>query len=220
VVHGGYGLFERESLEQRLQAEQQYTVFHPSEIELGETTRSICEQVERLEPIRVVFDSLSERRLLARDPLRHRRVRRQVLALKQFSAGRKCTVMLRDDRTSTETDLQLQSISHCVIVLERVGAEYGGAQRRLIVVKMRGLQFREGHNDFSIQRGGLQVFPRLVAAEQAAAGAARRPARSRAGQECNGLGFLDKNQPFLRWWAALKMKESQCPERAKVTRPA
>ena len=158
----GIGLFELESLEQRLQAEQQYTVFHPSEVELGETTRLICDQVEKLQPTRVVFDSLSEMRLLARDPLRYRR---QVLALKQFFAGRKCTVILLDDRTSVETDLQLQSISHGVLVLERVGVEYGGARRRLIVSKMRGLQFREGLHDFNIERGGLVVYPRLVAAE-------------------------------------------------------
>jgi circadian clock protein KaiC len=158
----GVGLFELESLEQRLQAEQQYTVFHPSEIELGETTRLICDQVERLQPTRVVFDSLSEMRLLARDPLRYRR---QVLALKQFFVGRKCTVILLDDRTSVETDLQLQSISHGVIVMERVGVEYGGARRRLMVSKLRGLQFREGHHDFTIRGGGLVVYPRLVAAE-------------------------------------------------------
>jgi circadian clock protein KaiC len=109
-----------------------------------------------------VFDSLSEMRLLARDPLRYRR---QVLALKQFFAGRQCTVILLDDRTSVETDLQLQSISHGVIALERVGVEYGGARRRLIVSKMRGLQFREGRHDFNIERGGLVVYPRLVAAE-------------------------------------------------------
>ena len=184
----GIGLFELETLEQRLQAEQQYTVFHPSEIELGETTRSICEQVERLEATRVVFDSLSEMRLLARDPLRYRR---QVLALKQFFAGRNCTVMMLDDRTSTETDLQLQSISHGVIVLERVANEYGGARRRLIVAKMRGLQFREGHHDFSIQRGGLQVFPRLVAAEhkQQPATPGAQPVRE---QGQSGIPQLDR----------------------------
>jgi circadian clock protein KaiC len=158
----GIGLFELESLEQRLQAEQQYTVFHPSEVELGETTRLICDQVERLQPARVVFDSLSEMRLLARDPLRYRR---QVLALKQFFVGRKCTVILLDDRSSVDTDLQLQSICHGVIALERVGIEYGGARRRLIVSKLRGLQFREGHHDFTIRGGGLVVYPRLVAAE-------------------------------------------------------
>jgi hypothetical protein len=29
-----------------------------------------------------------------------------------------------------------------------------------------------------------------------------------------------QKRPFLRWWAALKMKESQCPERVRVTHPA
>jgi circadian clock protein KaiC len=181
----GIGLFELESLEERLQAEQQYTVFHPSEIELGETTRHICEQVERISPARVVFDSLSEMRLLARDPLRYRR---QVLALKQFFAGRKCTVILLDDRTSVETDLQLQSISHGVIVLERVGIEYGGARRRLLVAKMRGLKFREGHHDFTIERGGLVVYPRLVAAEHKTNPAAGNTPREQA---TSGIPELD-----------------------------
>jgi circadian clock protein KaiC len=158
----GIDLFELESLEDRLQREQQYTVFHPSEVELGETTKLICSQVERLQPSRVVFDSLSEMRLMARDALRYRR---QVLAMKQFFAGRKCTVVLLDDRTSLDTDLQLQSISHGVVVMERVAVEYGGARRRLIVSKMRGLAFREGHHDFTIRTGGVVVYPRLVAAE-------------------------------------------------------
>jgi circadian clock protein KaiC len=39
----------------------------------------------------VVFDSVSEIRLLAEEPLRFRR---QVLALKQFFAARKATVLL------------------------------------------------------------------------------------------------------------------------------
>jgi circadian clock protein KaiC len=159
----GIGIFELASLEQRLQAAEQYTVFHPSEVELSETTKRICEEVEKLQPTRVVFDSLSEMRLLAREPLRYRR---QVLALKQFFAGRQCTVVLLDDRTSQDTDLQLQSISHGVIRMERMAMEYGGARRRLIVSKMRGLRFREGHHDFSIQSGGLVVYPRLVAAEK------------------------------------------------------
>jgi circadian clock protein KaiC len=158
----GVGLFELASLEQRLQAAEQYTVFHPSEVELSETTKRICEEVERIQPARVVFDSLSEVRLLARDPLRYRR---QVLALKQFFAGRRCTVLLLDDRTSDETDLQLQSIAHGVIRMERMAVEYGGARRRLVVAKMRGLQFREGFHDFNIQPGGLVVYPRLIAAE-------------------------------------------------------
>jgi len=158
----GVKLFELASFEQRLQAAEQYTVFHPSEVELSETTNRICEEVEKSQPARVVFDSLSEMRLLAREPLRYRR---QVLALKQFFAGRRCTVLLLDDRTSQENDLQLQSIAHGVIRLERMAVEYGGARRRLTLAKMRGLQFREGFHDFSIHPGGLLVYPRLVAAE-------------------------------------------------------
>ncbi len=158
----GIGLFELGTIEERLNAEEQYTVFHPAEVELSETTKRICEEVDKSQATRVVFDSLSEMRLLAREPLRYRR---QVLALKQFFAGRKCTVVLLDDRTSEQTDLQLQSISHGVILLERLAAEYGGARRRLTVAKMRGLQFMEGHHDFSIRFGGLILYPRLIASQ-------------------------------------------------------
>jgi circadian clock protein KaiC len=157
----GLHLFELGSLEERLQSEEQYTVFHPAEVELSETTKQICREVDRIQPTRVVFDSLSEMRLLARDPLRYRR---QVLALKQFFSGRNITVMLLDDRTSAQIDLQLQSISHGVILLERLAVDYGGARRRLSILKMRGLQYLDGHHDFSVQRGGLVVYPRLVAA--------------------------------------------------------
>jgi circadian clock protein KaiC len=156
----GMNLFELGALEERLQADEQYTVFHPAEVELGETTKRICEQVDRIQPARIVFDSLSEMRLLAREPLRYRR---QVLALKQFFSGRKCTVLLLDDRTAQQTDLQLQSICHGVLALERVSVEYGGARRRLIVDKLRGLRFSEGYHDFGIQPGGIVVFPRMVA---------------------------------------------------------
>jgi circadian clock protein KaiC len=154
-------VFELGGLEERVQADEQYTVFHPAEVELGETTKRICEEVDKIQPARIVFDSLSEMRLLAREPLRYRR---QVLALKQFFAGRKCTVLLLDDRTSEQTDLQLQSICHGVVVLERVAVEYGGARRRLIVNKLRGLRFQEGRHDFVVRPGGIVVFPRMIAA--------------------------------------------------------
>ena len=53
--------------------EQEQSVLHPSEIELGETTRRILAELERAQPRRIVFDSLSELRLLAQDALRYRR---------------------------------------------------------------------------------------------------------------------------------------------------
>ena len=142
--------------------DHEVTLFHPSEIELGETTKLIFEQVRQNEPARVVFDSLSEMRLLAQSSLRYRR---QILALKHFFAGRKCTVLLLDDLSSHADDLQLHSIAHGVILLEQLALEYGAERRRLRVTKMRGIAFRGGYHDFIIERGGLSIFPRLIAAE-------------------------------------------------------
>ena len=145
-----------------LEPDEQYTMFHPSEVELGETTMKILADVEQLRPSRVVFDSLSELRLLAGGSLRYRR---QILALKQFFAGRQCTVLLLDDMTAMEHDLQVQSIAHAVVRLEQLNSDYGAARRRLIVAKYRGREYRGGFHDYKVVRGGLQVFPRLVAAE-------------------------------------------------------
>jgi circadian clock protein KaiC len=158
----GIDLYELEANQSRLQPEQDYTVFHPEEVELAETIRQVYDQVERIHPTRVVFDSLSEMRLLARNPLRYRR---QILTLKQFFAGRCCTVLLLDDTVSRDSDLQLQSISHGVLSLERLGQEYGVSRRRLNIVKLRGSKFREGYHDYVVDTGGIRVFPRLVAAE-------------------------------------------------------
>jgi circadian clock protein KaiC len=118
--------------------------------------------VERLKPTRVVFDSLSEMRMLAQNPLRYRR---QVLALKSFFATRGCTVLLLDDRSAEHDDLQLHSIAHGVISLEQTVDQYGPERRRLRVIKMRGIPFSGGEHDFNLDTGGISVFPRLVAAE-------------------------------------------------------
>jgi circadian clock protein KaiC len=158
----GIALIELIPSEESLTPESQYTMFHPSEVELAETTKRVLAEVERISPARVIFDSLSEMRLLAQDSLRYRR---QVLALKQFFIGRRCTVLLLDDRTSEVTDLQLQSIAHGVVTLEQLAPEYGTERRRLRVQKMRGRQYRGGFHDFRIVKGGLVVYPRLIAAE-------------------------------------------------------
>ena len=148
--------------DESLLPDAQSRLFHPSEVELSDTTRAILGEVERRKPSRVVFDSLSEMRLLAQHPLRYRR---QVLALKQFFIGRDCTVLLLDDRTASDNDLQLHSLAHGVISLEHMAQEYGAERRRIRVLKMRGRPFRGGFHDFIIRSGGLDVFPRLVAAE-------------------------------------------------------
>jgi circadian clock protein KaiC len=144
-----------------LMAGIEQTILHPSEIELGETIKSMVEVVEQIDPRRVVLDSLSEMRLLAQDPLRYRR---QILALKQFFSGRQCTVLLLDDKTSQPSDLQLHSIAHGVVSLAQDAREFGAERRSLRVVKMRGLKFEGGWHDFVVDTGVVQVFPRLIAA--------------------------------------------------------
>ena len=151
--------------ENSLKGDSHYTVFHPSEVELDETTRAVLDEVERIKPARVVFDSLSEVRLLARDALRYRK---QILALKQYFMGKNCTVLLLDDHTSEESDRQLESIAHGVINLEYIPPEYGKQRHRLRALKMRGVNFQSGYHDFNIETGGLVVFERLTATEHEA----------------------------------------------------
>src|SRR4029079_13288325 len=123
---------------------------------------AVLAEVDRINPSRVVFDSLSEMRLLAREPLRYRR---QILGLKQCFIGRNCTVLLLDDRTSQAGDLQLQSLAHGVVTLEQLAPEYGAERRRLRDIRMRGVRFQGACPAFIIATGGLRIFPRLVAAE-------------------------------------------------------
>src|ERR1051326_2678397 len=138
------------------------TIFQAAEIELGPTVRTMLDEIERVKPDRVVLDSVSEIRLLAQSSLRYRK---QILALKQFFDGRKITALLLDDRTSPGKDMQLQSVPHGVLELERYTPNYGTSRRRLQIIKIRGLQFRAGYHDFNIMTGGIVVYPRLVAAE-------------------------------------------------------
>jgi circadian clock protein KaiC len=145
-----------------LDPEYEQSILHPAEVELGETVKNVMRQVEALKPVRIVLDSLSELRLLSQNPLRYRR---QILALKRYFATRECTVLMLDDNTSDPSDLQLHSIAHGVISLDQIVHDYGGARRRLRVAKMRGTQFREGFHDFTLETGGIEVFPRLIAAE-------------------------------------------------------
>ena len=137
-----------------------YTVFDPAEVELDETLGQVLAAVERSAPDRVVIDSLSEFRLLAESPLRYRH---QTLALKHFLSGRGCTVLLLDDRTSGAGDLDLHSITHGVISLEQLAPEYGGARRRMRVIKLRAQSYRGGWHDFTLERSGVIVCPQLIA---------------------------------------------------------
>lgn len=141
---------------------EQVTMFHPAEVELGETLRRMLADVDALKPRRIVLDALSELRLLAETPIRYRR---QLLAFKQFFLNRNCTVLLLDDRTDAPGDPHVQSVLHGVMVLNHARSIYGKDRRFLRVSKLRGRRFQSGAHDYEIRTGGLEVFPRLVAAE-------------------------------------------------------
>ncbi|MGE3181446.1 MAG: ATPase domain-containing protein [Phycisphaerae bacterium] len=150
--------------EESLKPDSRYTMYHPSEIELSQTTKRVLEEAEKLRPDRVVIDSLSEVRLLAESSLRYRR---QILALKLYFSRQEATVLLIHD-FANKRDLHLYSLAHGVIMLEQKSPEYGGMRRRLLIKKMRGQPYTEGYHDFVISTGGLLVYPRLIAAEHEA----------------------------------------------------
>ena len=158
----GIHLFELSKIEQQLEPDAVNTVFHPAEVELTQISQILISEMERVKPSLVVFDSLSELRLLAQNSLRYRR---QLLALKNHFARIRCTALVLDDKTSEAGDLQVQSIAHGVVALERVVSDYGSDRRRLSIIKLRGATFRGGYHDYVILTGGITVFPRLVAAE-------------------------------------------------------
>lgn len=156
----GVDLYELVPLEAQL--DRQQTVLQPSEVELGETMQLVSERIAAMEPDRLVIDSLSELRLLARDPLRFRR---QILALKTFLAGRRCTTLILDDLTAAPVGLQLHSIVHGVITLEQLHRQFGTVRRRVRISKMRGSDVQSGYHDFLIAPGHLSVFPSLPVKE-------------------------------------------------------
>jgi circadian clock protein KaiC len=150
------------STDNLLDPDEQYTVFHPTEVELGETNRVILGEIERVKPTRIVLDSLSELQLLSGSALRYRR---HVLALKQYFAKRSCTALLLDDKTAIGGDQQVRSIAHGVISLQHTDSEYAAERRLIRIIKYRGVSFRRGPHDYAIIKGGVVIYPRIVAAE-------------------------------------------------------
>lgn len=161
-IDGDIRLFELVPPESLLDPDKQQSLLYSSDLELGETTKMIFDEIARVKPQRIVLDSLSEIRLLAQNSLRYRR---QILALKHFFTKYGATVLMLDDLTSESMDKTVHSIVHGVVRLEELAPDYGAERRRLRVLKYRGTKFRGGWHDFVIQTGGVKVFPRLVAAE-------------------------------------------------------
>lgn len=200
-------IWELTAAAERGRREEEQTMFHPAEVELDETVRPIFEEVDRLKPVRVVIDSLSEIRLLSREPLRYRR---QLLALKQFFLERDCTVLLIDTLGLHGNDSAgiLETLIGGLIVLEKFTPAYGTTRRRMVVDKLRGVAFREGYHDYQIKTGGIEVYPRLVASERAVQ-THRQPASS-AVPELDALlaGGLDRGTSTLLLGAAGTGKSS------------
>ena len=167
----GVTLREIMPTEEALDPGEASTMFHLSEVELADTTQQVLSDVESLRPTIAVIDSLSELRLLSGTQLRYRR---QILALKQYFNKRGCTVLLLDDLSAMDHDTHVQSIVHGVILLEQMNPEYGADRRRLRVRKYRGVGFRGGYHDYAIRTGGIEVYPRLVAAEHRTSGARQK----------------------------------------------
>ncbi|WP_250456274.1 ATPase domain-containing protein [Caballeronia sp. ATUFL_M2_KS44] len=155
-------IFEVVPPESLIEADQQQSLLYSSDLELGETTRLILREFERIKPQRVVIDSLSEIRLLAQSSLRYRR---QILAFKHYFSRHGATVLMLDDMTSDALDKTVHSVAHGVIKLEELSPDYGAERRRLKVSKYRGRGYRGGFHDFTIKQGGVTVFPRLVSSE-------------------------------------------------------
>ena len=170
------------AVENLLRPEAQTTVFHPSEVELTKVSQLLRDEVRKTQPARVAFDSLSEFRLMAETPLRYRR---QLLALKQQFAKFKSTVLLIDDKMDTReaVDPHVLSLTHGVIDMEQLSPDYGASRRRMRILKLRAVKFREGFHDYVITTGGLSVFPRTIATEHRA--------QFRPGSVSSGIKELD-----------------------------
>ncbi|MBC7458080.1 MAG: hypothetical protein H7235_07370 [Bdellovibrionaceae bacterium] len=157
-------ILELSAITQSIGTSNQNTLFHPSEVELNKVIKLLLDTIKELNPSRIVFDSVSEFRLLADTSLKYRR---QMLAFKEFFIGRESTVMFLDDMTTESGDLHVHSIVHGVLLLEKTRAGYGVERREFHISKMRGIPFRGGTHDYVIRHGGIEIFPRLVAAEHA-----------------------------------------------------
>ncbi len=174
-------ILELSAITQQIGSLNQNTLFHPSEMELSRTVDLLLKKIEEESPTRIVFDSVSELRLLAETSLRYRR---QMLAFKEFFIGRGATVLFLDDLTAPEGDIQVQSIVHGVLLLEKFRAAYGVERRQFNIVKLRGVNFKGGTHDYIIEKGGVRIYPRLVAADHE--GTFERKTLS------SGVPFLDK----------------------------
>ena len=158
----GVTLYELDAVHEAMGLGREGSMFDPSDVELRETSRSIAAELRRVKPTRVVFDSLAEMELMAGSSLVFRH---ELLMLKRMLMELGATALLLSDSSAPEAELEIQSLVHGIVDMQQLTPEYGGDRRRLRVRKLRGTTFRGGHHDFRIERGGVQVYPRLSAAD-------------------------------------------------------
>lgn len=173
-------ILELSTISKMINAKDINTLFHPSEVELTRLITLLLERIDQVGAQRIVFDSVSELRLLSESSFRYRR---QMLAFKEFFIGRGSTVLFLDDLTTEIGDVHVQSIVHGVLLLEKFRAAYGVERRQFNIAKLRGVGFRGGTHDYIVEKGGIRIFPRLVAADY--------PENTNRKQISSGLPELD-----------------------------
>lgn len=139
-----------------------YTLFHPTEVELDRSLQYLLAEVERVQPARLVLDSVSGIRLLTDDPLRHRQ---QIQSLRRLLTRRACTTLLLEEITGVSREYEVTTLVHGTLRLERFLPDYGVARRRLCITKLRGVKYPDSYHDFRITTGNFLIFPRLIAAD-------------------------------------------------------
>ncbi|MGF1622619.1 MAG: ATPase domain-containing protein [Rhodomicrobiaceae bacterium] len=139
------------------------TVLQTSELELEHLITRIQGQLDKMPGARIVLDSLIDVRLRSADVLTYRRLIRKLID-RIVNAG--CTGLFLDSDPEYGGDSQIAALVHGVISLQRALPGYGIAQRRLEINKMRAVFHSEGLHDFTIQKNGVRVFPRLSAVHQ------------------------------------------------------
>jgi circadian clock protein KaiC len=185
-------MFELSAAEQLVSMDLEQTVFPSSEVELTETMKELLEELKEQKPSRVIFDTLSEIRLLAGEALRYRK---QILLFKQFLSDWDCTVLFLED--DLEAGKEIQSMVTGVIELENYTPEFGSNRRRMRVIKMRGTNYLSGYHDFAILDQGAVIYPRLVAAESRQSFEDRRVSTGHSGLDGMLGGGLDGGTSVL-----------------------
>jgi circadian clock protein KaiC len=133
------------------------SIFYAADVDLPEVIAKILEVVERVEPSRLVIDSLSELRNMAES---RRHYRRALFKLKVSLEGAGVTTLFVGEK-GLHSKTEAESLVHGVLNLEMDTPVYGPTRRRLEVSKIRGRTYETGYHDFEIVTGGLEVFPRI-----------------------------------------------------------